>query len=162
MIRKRTRKPQLEPTPIVTSKTIRADALLRFIKRIILKEPKRANLRWWVSAYESSTSKIVAASRLDAPECGTIGCIYGWGRIVLRPTNSRRWLRNRDSQAAHFDRVLGIRNSFLPLCHLTELDTSRYSSVPEQQTPEHAQFIAHRIDQFLALHPELKRRRIDV
>ena len=61
--------------------------LLRRVQRAILKEPKRIRMENWVNA----VSLDLVSESSDRPACGTVGCIYGWGKILSSvPRESRK------------------------------------------------------------------------
>lgn len=51
--------------------------LLRRAEKAMLEEPRRASIGDWV--WHSSA---IASNKRKAPACGTVGCIYGWGKAL--------------------------------------------------------------------------------
>lgn len=152
-------KQKLAPTPIIRSKTITVADLLRKVKAVVLDEPRRLDLGEWLGAFRDrlgAREHARESAMPGAPECGTIGCISGWCAILTRKPGS-------DVYAYRF------QLPHVPFDALTQLyspNFGTYDSVKAKYgapgTKTHARFVAVRIDNFLAAHPELEDRVIQV
>lgn len=153
----------MKATPRIRKKRITAAELLRRIKVLVLEEPRRMNMRSWITAFEGRIR--VRRNRFglqghELPVCGTVGCIAGWGATLLRkPGESPKTATARSRMA----KLLGHRLSggywtdhdlFDP--YLDDLLGT------EPGTEAHAKAVAKRIDRYLAAHPDLETRVIDV
>ncbi len=164
---------RLAPLPRVTTKTITVGALLGKIKRLIISEPKRLDMGVYVGAFQGRTVHGFAAQ--DKPACGTVGCMAGWGAVMLRPDGvSGRKLDKRAEDAmtralgfdypdCYDDMVRTVGGLFDPEV-VTDLDGEDAWGCdwPMPGTPEHAAVIAKRIDTYLSQHPEIVKRKIVV
>lgn len=169
MTKKQTRK-RKPLARILRSKATTGLALMRDVRKAILAEPKRANMR------------VAVQSRLDAegPACGTVGCIAGW--TVLLHDGRRKALRdNADTlpyDAPNLDAVqrarhiLGRNVDYETVVVHNEAYSDTFRDVfndgggdacssTHPGTPEHAAAVAARIDQFVAKNrAALKARRL--
>jgi hypothetical protein len=170
------------PTPRVTEPTITAADLLRRIKTEVLAEPLRLDMGDWVVCFHGerpiSTLRRAITSQ---PACGTVGCLAGWGMILLRHQDedpSTLYSKASDVMST----LLSVRQPFLPpdagclpsTC--SQCDAARVSQLYNvgnlfsvvgldhtlPGTLAHAEAVARRIDTYLANHPELESRVIDV
>lgn len=158
---------KLAPTPIIRTKTITVAKLLGKIKQIILAEPKRVNMEAFISALNGEALWSQGARRKQ-PACGTIGCIAGWGAILLRPKNVTA---NRLDLLASSVMSNLIGWDYKPAYSNTPGRTtgSLFHGGPldgedlgEPGTGKHAKAVAKLIDRYLEAHPEIADRKIDV
>jgi hypothetical protein len=59
--------------------------LFKLVKKAILEEPKRLNMDRWQYKTEDFIYNIPSNR---APDCGTIGCILGWGKFLTQSGGS--------------------------------------------------------------------------
>ena len=71
---------------------------LRKVKELILEEPRRINMLHWLQV--GSKKELTASLGVDAPSCGTIGCIAGWG-ATLACAESDKKLKTLKGAAQH-------------------------------------------------------------
>lgn len=152
---------KLAPTPIIRAKRITAKDLLLRIKAIVLDEPKRLDMRWWVSRWKGKRTHDACVDP-PAPACGTVGCIAGWGALLLRGASAPPL---RGSKAARLMTRLvkpdGRDEADLdPEWVVDDLFDATTDSRPG--TRAHAREVSKRIDGYLIDHPELATRVIDV
>lgn len=160
------KKKTLAPTPRIRAKTITAANLLRRIKKEVLAEPKRADLRMWITTLQGQDSGWKDALTPE-PACGTVACLAGWGAVLMRPAKINAAFLN-NTAASRMCCWLGTPEASAtpgpglfaagPVLRFGETR----DTFGEPGTEQHAQTIAKRIDTFLAQHPELETRVIDV
>lgn len=171
MTKRQARRRRWAPTPRVRTKTITAARLLERIKQVVLAEPARVNMNAFLLAlggrvpdygshvsYRPGEGMILGAE----PACGTVGCIAGWGAVLLRGPRTEPWILE-DNAADVLGAALGYDNVIGRVGYL--FAASRNLDEPPPGTPgtqQHAEFVAHRIDRYLARHPDLRRRVINV
>lgn len=68
----------LQPIPLSKAKT--AYGLLRDVQRVILAEPKRANM----GTFATDASDYFDGDTSLAPACGTVGCFAGWVNVLSK------------------------------------------------------------------------------
>lgn len=163
--------------PRITSETITVQALLTEIRRLILEEPKRLSMSAWVSMFQGETVNAYGASKLKAglPACGTVACLAGWGAVLLRPDDAPAATLDRYAELVFEDLLgygsgsgRGVGELFSP--DVIDLDDTSWFEHDEDDEPilppsgtlEHAEAVARRIDTYIAQHPEIMDRVIDV
>lgn len=164
-----TTKRKLAPLPRVTSKTITVGALLRKIQRLILAEPKRADMSRFVMAFGGSVVDKRYRPTQSLPACRTVACMAGWGAILLRPERTSGVQLNAKAEDAMIEAV-GIDlvdycgDAYRDVEDMFDPDPIQDEEwpMPLAGTLEHAQFIAKRIDTYLSQHPEIVNRKIIV
>jgi hypothetical protein len=156
---------ELAPTPIIDEATITAANLLRRVKTEILAEPKRLNLQNWVERFQSPPNPSwERVSRV--PTCGSIGCIAGWCAILMRDPSATEETLYSTAESV-MDSIVGgdelsdeVRVLFSDC--VTKYDFPRARSMGQPGTARQAERVAARIENFLAAHPELETRVIQV
>lgn len=155
---------QLAPTPRITKAVITGKELLMAIREAVLTEPKRADLSWWVKALDGDSVVVIP----EMPACGTVACLAGWGAVLLRPDHAS--VRRLSSSSFDVMRgLLGVGRTTKardvgslfdngPVADFGETD----ESFGEPRTLQHANTIAARIEKYLAAHPEVATRKINV
>jgi hypothetical protein len=172
-----------KPTPKIRAKYITAANLLKKIKQIILEEPARGNQGDWVCMLGGKPKGLFNPEVMPTqPACGTVGCIAGWGMILLRKQRER--VGTLDDQAQDvMNALVGYPQGLGPTdCTCSSCQRARAERVQRGQPPlltvgnlfgtdgvraqpgtlEHAQQVAAKIDKYLAEHPELAKRWINV
>lgn len=125
--------------------------LLLKVKAHILEEPKRICMNTWIV----NTAQCLRVKGLMTPKCGTVGCIYGWGRILAKGAKAwnNRWtppeVFSFEDKATLFglDTAEGRRlflDAFWPVQFEERL------AVAKPQSSAYARVVADRIDHFIA------------
>lgn len=148
-------------TPVIRQKRITAKDLLLRIKAIVAEEPKRLDMRWWVSRWRGR--KLPSAYfKAKEPACGTVGCIAGWGAILLRDSASIRAPQKAGS-------LMTVLVGFDCPCSCGGASCERmagglFDAQTESRpgTRAHAREVGKRIRDYVTAHPELATRVIDV
>lgn len=158
--------PRWVRTPRVTTRTITAAALLKRVKALVLEEPARLNMNSYVVAlmgrYASEDKPRQPGQFYAAePACGTIGCIAGWAAILLRGDRARP-VQIGDHAAFVVGRAVGDARGHVAGLFVAGSLLGETLDFGQPGTEEHAQFVAARIDRYLAQRPELRRRVINV
>lgn len=135
--------------------------LLRKVKRHILKKPQRLVMSEGIVLGAAGEEKTVSdeygePTTAKIPECGAVGCIYGWTCMLGNPSivkngNAEYWNRVR----VKAEKLLGITD-FHASISLSKVDAwpeeigTRYY---QAKTAENrAKLVGERIDQFIAEH----------
>lgn len=156
---------KLAPIPRVTSRTITVRLLLLKIKRLILDEPERLNMDMWLQRFNGNLTSM-GDSATASPACGTVACMAGWGAVLLRPDRvSAETIGNNTSRV--IGDLIGYKSWPKPAGRLfSAVASSEFGeTVPFLPTPgtrAHAEFVAKRIDTYMAQHPDILNRKIDV
>ena len=79
--------------------------LLRRVQKAILKEPKRVDMGQWIR-----TNLFGPKPGAGFPECGTVGCIFGWAETLAK------FKSLRIQPGTIYKRAQGVREE---VCHLT-------------------------------------------
>lgn len=159
----------LKPTPRITKNVITVGELFRAVRAAVLEEPRRADLGSWVRMFRGVKLR---PKRYAKPACGTAGCLAGWMAIMLRPGNiagqridntlsfGRGWLEGLIGYESESiaRRTVGSLFDARPVPEFGESD----DTFGTPGTKLHAVTIARRIDLYLAQHPEVQHREIDV
>lgn len=126
--------------------------LLRQIQTVILEEPKRVDMGDWIDS-----------RRTNLPECGTVGCIYGWAKAITTSLRGKElsnlvWgMEGMDGTDGRYlddgAKLLGLTEP--QACRLFfDCDwPARFRHAlnrAKRQTPEYAQVVSDRIDHFIA------------
>lgn len=171
---------RLAPIPRIRTKTITAADLLRRIRDIVLEEPKRLDMDRWVTMFRGSTLGAIDDRRVDkhGPACGTVGCIAGWGAVLLRQAGAnvsdlRDWAGGCQMRRAlglwDYSNREGLHTDLFvynPSPEFNEKDRrdrrGRAILGGRPGTKAHARAVARRINIFLKAHPEMETRIIQV
>jgi hypothetical protein len=160
-----TKTKRLAPTPRIRTKTITAANLLRKISALVLEEPRRVNMRRWISSFAGRKLADALHGKYDGdlPACGTVGCIAGWGAILLRQPHQTPLA---DTAANRMSDLLAYTNagdwgSYETVGALFDGDGADIGRT-RPGTLCHAKAVARRIDKYIKAHPELETRVIDV
>jgi hypothetical protein len=105
------RKKTYAPVPRIAAKTITVGKLLKKIRKLILEEPKRLDMRDWVKALSGNKDVWTKPSAL--PACGTVACMAGWGAVLLRPTNVERHELSRSAESV-LTKLIGFNRPWWP------------------------------------------------
>lgn len=175
----------MEPTPRITTPTVTVGELLNRVKDIILEEPRRLNMDDWIIAFQHTGWHDSGVNFEHAPACGTIACVAGWVHVLLRPSDNEGpplpqssmadvandllgrddWTRNWDG-SRHLVRATGGLFAagwvYLDPAYSDFESCDDQPEFPTPGTPEHAQIVAARIDNYLAQNPEVAARVIDI
>lgn len=143
--------------PRIQAKTITVAAFVRRILAEIKAEPTRLNMRRWVVKFKGEEVDYVA--HLKTPACGTVACFAGWGMILLRQPHEKGG--DLEDKASNVMFQLLNPTQYGGFEEVQELFSA--VGVPHRPgTKAHAAFIIARTEAFLARHPELETRVIDV
>ena len=111
--------------------------LLQKVKRHILEEPKRLYMHDFVQRIGDGHTSVGAES---FPPCGTVGCIAGWVCLLKFGMKYRASSGTADEAA----KLLGLDDGQWNELFMRDCD--------RQTTKEDAEFIASKIDHFIAKH----------
>ena len=150
-------KPKRFSVPRVDGPTITGRELLLRIKALVLEEPARLDMRRWVTAFRGRRRLHSRSSTL--PACGTVGCVAGWGAILLRPNDAISGRRLDDSAEDVMTAALGLECT-IPL--FTPDPVFDETTLHQPGSKAHARVVAKRIDTVLARYPAVAKRVIDV
>jgi hypothetical protein len=152
--------------PRIRTKRITAANLLRRIRALVLEEPARLNMDSYISAFRGRIrSSVYDPPHVgDLPACGTVGCIAGWGAMLLRRPDE---IPRASTAETTMVKLLGHpEDDPWFSSYYTDHDLfSDYGADIDGTRPgtkAHARAVAQRIDSYLEEHPDLETRVIDV
>ena len=156
----------ISPLPRITTKTITAADLIRRILKEISEDYRRLDMETWITAFKGKHLHScdckecrVRRASMVLPPCETVACFAGWGMILTRSG----WETAMDLHGSApfvMDRLLG-----------TKIDPHGYGASvgnlfevvkPKAGTKAHLAAVVKKAKAYLAKHPELETRVIDV
>jgi hypothetical protein len=74
---------RLAPTPLAPRRRMTALTFCKLLVKTIEGEPKRLDMGDWLFAYRDTNGLMESGFLSERqPECGTIACLGGWGRLL--------------------------------------------------------------------------------
>jgi len=166
------------PTPRLDERApITVGHLFEQLITLFTEEPRRLNMNDWVSRLDGVHRLAHVNERPDdnLPACGTVGCVAGWGLVLLRPPTSVAPQELQTRAEDLMEHALGFEedgyrtagNLFVADWSSLDGDVKDIPHVsrpmfPAPGTPEQAAVIVRRIRAYMTQHPEILDREIDV
>lgn len=159
----------MRAVPRIRTKYITAADLMRRIIKEIEAEPRRLNMRWWISMFNGRRRR-QGAYVDEEPACGTVCCFAGWGATLLRKPHETvkdstaekvmTKLLGHDVETKVWDSVTG---GYVPKRDWT-VDSLFFAGLSSQKagTRGHVRDVVRYAKKYLKDHPELETRVIDV
>lgn len=168
------------PTPRLDLLVVTVRELFNQLIDLFTEEPRRLDMGEWVARLDGTHRFLEPKEEPEdelgkIPSCGTVGCIAGWGLVLLRPPTQIHPQVLHSMSEDIMEEALGFAGSYggrtagdLFVANWGDMDDEakiHYSErppFPAAGTPEQAAVVVRRIQRYMELHPEILDREIPV